>query len=126
MLGQRRIENGIREQVMGKGPVRRSGCESAMPKKPNLVRKVDELGRVIVPSEFRRALAIRPGDELEISVSGESVVLEKRLELCCFCSSEPPALAFRGKNLCHYCLSGLRGQLPEIEVCVPESETAGA
>ncbi|MBA2312321.1 MAG: AbrB/MazE/SpoVT family DNA-binding domain-containing protein, partial [Actinobacteria bacterium] len=47
-------------------------------KSTGVVRKIDELGRIVLPSELRRVFGIHEGDELEISVNGDQVILQKR------------------------------------------------
>jgi len=46
-------------------------------KATGIVRKMDELGRVVVPKEIRRTLGIEEGDSLEIFVNGNQVILQK-------------------------------------------------
>lgn len=46
-------------------------------KSTGIVRKVDELGRVVIPMELRRTLGIAERDPLEISVDGPQIVLQK-------------------------------------------------
>jgi AbrB family transcriptional regulator, transcriptional pleiotropic regulator of transition state genes len=71
-------------------------------------RKVDDLGRVVIPASIRRSLGIREGDAVEVSVEGERVVLAKPRESCVFCGREEQALkSFRGRLLCRECLGGL-------------------
>ena len=90
-------------------------------KSTGVVRKIDELGRVVLPSELRRVFGIREGDELEISVNGEQIILQKRQDLCLFCGAESPAVEFRGRRLCDDCTSELaqrrptEGRLPDTE-----------
>ena len=52
-----------------------------------MVRKIDELGRIVLPSELRKVLNMRHGDELAISVDGDLIILEKRRNVCLFCSA---------------------------------------
>ena len=92
-------------------------------KSTGVVRKVDELGRIVLPSELRRVFAIHEGDELEISVDGEKVILEKRQDVCCFCSADAPALDFRGRMVCDACATELGRQVTKTEVRLPDSET---
>ena len=61
-------------------------------KSTGVVRKIDELGRIVLPSEIRKVFGIHEGDELEISVNGEQVILEKRKDVCTFCSAENPGI----------------------------------
>lgn len=91
-------------------------------KSTGVVRKIDELGRVVLPSELRRVFGIREGDELEISVNGEQIILQKRQDLCLFCGAESPAIEFRGRRLCDDCASEL-GQRRPAEVRLPDTET---
>ena len=42
-----------------------------------IVRRIDELGRIVIPKEIRKNLRIKNGDNLEILVDGENIVLKK-------------------------------------------------
>jgi AbrB family transcriptional regulator, transcriptional pleiotropic regulator of transition state genes len=90
-------------------------------KSTGVVRKIDELGRVVLPSELRRVFGIREGDELEISVNGEQIILQKRQDLCLFCGAESPAIEFQGRRVCNDC-AGEIGQRSRV-VRLPETET---
>jgi transcriptional pleiotropic regulator of transition state genes len=91
-------------------------------KSTGVVRKIDELGRIVLPSELRRVFGIREGDELAISVDGEQIILEKRLDLCLFCGRENPQISYKGRSVCESC-AGELGQQGHIEVVLPETET---
>ena len=91
-------------------------------KSTGVVRKIDELGRIVLPSELRRVFGIREGDELEISVNGEQIILQKRQDLCLFCSAEQPAVEFKGRKVCENCAREISGQVP-TEVRLPDTET---
>lgn len=88
-------------------------------KSTGVVRKIDELGRIVLPSELRRVFGIREGDELAISVDGEKVILEKRLDVCVFCSAEKPSIDFHGRSVCEIC-AGELGKQGRIEVKLPD------
>ncbi|MEA2447110.1 MAG: AbrB family transcriptional regulator, transcriptional pleiotropic regulator of transition state [Actinomycetota bacterium] len=90
-------------------------------KSTGVVRKIDELGRIVLPSELRRVFGIREGDELEISVNGEQIILQKRQDLCLFCGAEQPAVEFKGRRVCDSCAQQLSQQAP-TEVRLPETE----
>lgn len=90
-------------------------------KSTGVVRKIDELGRIVLPSELRRVFGIREGDELEISVNGEQIILQKRLDLCLFCGAEQPAIEFKGRRVCDSCVAQLGQQAP-TEVRLPDTE----
>lgn len=68
-----------------------------------IIRKVDELGRVVLPVEMRRTLGIEERDPLEISLEGENIVLRKVQCVCIFCNSEKDLLEHNGKCVCSDC-----------------------
>lgn len=78
-------------------------------KSTGIVRKVDELGRIVLPIEMRRTLDIAEKDALEIYVDGSSVILRKYNPSCIFCDNTKNVTNFRGKNICPRCLKELQG-----------------
>jgi transcriptional pleiotropic regulator of transition state genes len=77
-------------------------------KSTGIVRKVDELGRIVLPIEMRRTLDIGEKDALEIYVEGSSVILKKYKPSCIFCDGTKDISVFKGKNVCPKCLKELR------------------
>lgn len=77
-------------------------------KSTGIVRKVDELGRVVLPIELRRNLNIAEKDALEIYVDGNSVVLKKYEPDCIFCGNAKDVINFKGKNICKDCLKEMK------------------
>ncbi len=75
-----------------------------------IVRKVDELGRIVLPIELRRTLDIAEKDPLEIYVDGSAIVLKKYRPTCIFCDSSKDIINFKGKNICPKCLKELKNQ----------------
>ena len=73
-------------------------------KSTGIVRKVDELGRIVLPIELRRTLGIEEKDALEIYVEGSTVILRKYQPSCVFCDDASDVVSFRGKNICRNCL----------------------
>ena len=73
-------------------------------KSTGIVRKVDERGRIVLPSELRKSLGIEVKDSLEIYTSGDSVILKKYLPACVFCGEANDIITFKGKNICKNCL----------------------
>lgn len=73
-------------------------------KSTGIVRKVDELGRVVIPIELRRTLGIDEKDALEIYVDNEKIVLKKYEPACIFCSSADDVQTFKGKLVCSDCV----------------------
>ncbi len=77
-------------------------------KSTGIVRKVDELGRIVLPIEMRRTLDIAEKDALEIYVEGSSVILKKYKPSCIFCDSTKDIVTYKGKNICPKCLKELQ------------------
>ncbi len=76
-------------------------------KSTGIVRKVDELGRIVLPIELRRTLNIDERDSLEIYVDGNSVILRKYQPSCVFCDDADDVISYKGKNICRKCLAEL-------------------
>lgn len=78
-------------------------------KSTGIVRKVDELGRIVLPIELRRTLDIAEKDALEIYVDGSTIVLKKYRPSCIFCdSSRDYLMVYKDKNICPKCLKELK------------------
>ena len=92
-------------------------------KSTGVVRKIDELGRIVLPSELRKVFGIREGDELDISVDGEKVILQKRQDLCLFCGATEPTVEHKGRKVCDSC-AGAIAQHVKREVRLPDVESA--
>jgi len=73
-------------------------------KSTGIVRKVDELGRVVIPIELRRTLSIGEKDALEIFVDGSHIILKKYEPACIFCGQAKDIKNFKGKNICPDCI----------------------
>jgi transcriptional pleiotropic regulator of transition state genes len=78
-------------------------------KATGIVRKVDELGRVVLPKELRRTLGIEEKDGLEIFVNDNQIILRKYEPACIFCGNANDVMTYKGKNVCKKCLSGMKG-----------------
>ena len=76
-------------------------------KSTGIVRKVDELGRIVLPIELRRTLDIAEKDSLEIYVDGPTIVLKKYQPACIFCDDARDVINFKGKNVCPNCIKEL-------------------
>jgi transcriptional pleiotropic regulator of transition state genes len=76
-------------------------------KATGIVRKVDELGRIVLPIELRRTLDIEERDQLEIFLDGEKIVLKKHESVCLFCGSSQGLTTYRGKQICGSCVRGI-------------------
>lgn len=78
-----------------------------MMKSTGIVRKVDELGRVVIPIELRRTLGIAEKDALEIYVDGERIILKKYEPACIFCGNADKVTHFKGKIVCSECFGDM-------------------
>ncbi|SNS45429.1 transcriptional pleiotropic regulator of transition state genes [Anaerovirgula multivorans] len=76
-------------------------------KSTGIVRKVDELGRIVLPIELRRTLNIAEKDALEIYVDGESILLKKYEPACIFCGNAKNVTVHKTKNICSECIDEL-------------------
>lgn len=80
-------------------------------KSTGIVRKVDELGRIVLPIELRHTLDIEPKDSLEIYVDGNTIVLRKYQPACIFCDDARNVVSFKGKNVCANCIRAMQKDL---------------
>ncbi len=76
-----------------------------------IVRKVDELGRIVLPIELRRTLGIEEKDRIEIFVDGESIILRKYQPGCIFCDNAKDIINYKGKNICPDCIRAMNEKL---------------
>ena len=76
-------------------------------KATGIIRKVDDLGRIVLPIELRRVLNVAVRDPIEIYMEGSSIVLKKHEPTCIFCGSDVAVTPFKGKNVCKDCLAEL-------------------
>ena len=77
-------------------------------KATGIVRKIDELGRVVLPIELRRTMNLNERDPVEIFLDGDSIILRKYEAACLFCGGTHGLASFRDKQICKACLDQLR------------------
>ena len=75
-----------------------------------IVRKIDHLGRIVLPIELRRVLDIDKDSSLEIYVENDSILLRKYQPACVFCGSSEEVASYKGRNICAACRKEI-GQL---------------
>ena len=78
-------------------------------KSTGIVRKVDELGRIVLPIELRRTLDILEKDSLEIYVDGSTIILKKYEPACIFCGNAKNVTHFKNKIICENCVKEIMG-----------------
>ena len=76
-------------------------------KSTGVVRRVDELGRIVIPIELRNKLKIAEKDPIEIYVDGSSIVLKKYEETCVFCGSNKNVVEYKEKLICTKCAQNI-------------------
>ena len=86
----------------------RKAAAASQAKATGIVRKVDELGRIVLPVELRRTLEINERDDVEIYVDGSSIILKKYRPTCVFCNGAKNIVKIKGKNICPRCLKSLK------------------
>lgn len=79
-------------------------------KSTGVVRKVDELGRIVLPAEIRKILDINPKDAVEFFMDGDRIVIQKYQPSCIFCNNSDDVIYFNGKLICKSCVNTLKDQ----------------
>jgi transcriptional pleiotropic regulator of transition state genes len=77
-------------------------------KSTGIIRRVDELGRIVIPIELRRVLDIEERDEMEIYMDNDKIVLKKYESNCVFCSSTQGLVSYHDKFICKDCMRNIR------------------
>ena len=82
-------------------------------KSTGIVRRVDELGRVVIPIEIRNKFGIAEKDPIEIYVEGSNIVLKKHEQSCIFCGNTKGLSEYKGKLVCDKCVEKLSENISE-------------
>ena len=77
-------------------------------KATGITRKIDELGRIVLPKELRKTLGIDPGTPIEIYTEDDMIVLKKFENRCVLCGSTEDVTDVKGKKVCKKCISELK------------------
>jgi len=78
-----------------------------MLKATGIVRKVDELGRLVIPIELRRTMGINIKDDMEIYLDAENIILEKYEPACLFCGNTENLKPSGKRIVCTDCINRL-------------------
>lgn len=78
-------------------------------KSTGMVRKVDDLGRLVIPSEIRREHLVESGTPMEIFIDGESIILKRYNPGCIFCGENRTLVRYREQLVCPECIKVLNG-----------------
>ena len=68
------------------------------------VKSIDNLNRILLPKQLRKVMSIKTGDQFEIFVDNDSIILKKYEPTCMFCSCTDNVIEFKGKGICRNCL----------------------
>ena len=79
-------------------------------KSTGIIRKVDDLGRIVLPIELRRTLDIAERDELEIYLEDDKVIMRKYEPSCVFCGATRGLVSYREKNVCSVCIRAMKAE----------------
>ena len=72
-----------------------------------IARRIDHLGRIVIPSEYRKVFGIETGDLLDMTIEGDAVLVRRLERSCVFCQSLDDLGMFKGKLVCHSCHTAL-------------------
>ncbi|MBE0475606.1 MAG: AbrB/MazE/SpoVT family DNA-binding domain-containing protein [Coriobacteriia bacterium] len=75
-----------------------------------IVRRVDDLGRIVIPMELRRTLGIHVKDPMAILVEGERIILEKHKDACVLCGTQEEIHEVKGRPMCEECIEAIRNR----------------
>ena len=80
-------------------------------KSTGVVRKLDDLGRIVIPIELRRTMDNGLRDTLEIFVEDDKIILKKYHPACVFCNDARDVVPYKDKLICQRCLDELKKDL---------------
>ncbi|EGC04783.1 MULTISPECIES: AbrB/MazE/SpoVT family DNA-binding domain-containing protein [Ruminococcus] len=78
-------------------------------KSTGIVRKVDELGRIVLPIELRRSYDLAVKDAIEIYTEDDMIILKKFQRSCVFCGKTENLVDYKGKSICADCATEIKG-----------------
>ncbi|MBQ6634108.1 MAG: AbrB/MazE/SpoVT family DNA-binding domain-containing protein [Ruminococcus sp.] len=79
-------------------------------KSTGIVRKVDGLGRIVLPIELRRTYELKIGDAVEIYTEDDKIILKKFQRTCIFCGSSEQVVEYKDRSICADCLNDIKGK----------------
>jgi transcriptional pleiotropic regulator of transition state genes len=78
-------------------------------KPAGIVRKLDQLGRIVLPKSLRKRYQMNEGDPIEVLIQGDHIILERYRPKCVFCSSTDQVIHFKDRYVCSSCVYELDG-----------------
>ena len=80
-------------------------------KSNGIVRRIDELGRIVIPMEIRNTLDLKSRDSIQISLDDDRIILTKHGDHCVFCGNQDKLRPCMGKQVCHKCAGEIKKKL---------------
>ena len=71
-------------------------------------RRVDELGRIVIPKHIRRSLGLETRTKVQFDVEGDRLIITKAYSTCVLCGSENDLTEVQGKHICANCINLLK------------------
>ncbi|MDZ7672750.1 MAG: AbrB/MazE/SpoVT family DNA-binding domain-containing protein [Halanaerobiales bacterium] len=82
-------------------------------KSTGIVRKIDDLGRMVIPIELRKTMNINKKDPMEIFVEEDKIILKKYEPACIFCGSADDTFEYKGRTICSVCMDKMNEEVDE-------------
>ena len=81
-------------------------------KSTGIVRRIDHVGRIVLPKELRRLFDLVDNeDSLEVFVEDDRIILKKYEPACVFCNNADDVVDYMGKKVCKICIEKLNSLL---------------
>ena len=77
-------------------------------KSTGMVKRIDELGRIVLPKNVRQPMGIDTGDSVEIFTDGDRIVLRKFEPACVFCGEAENVVFYQEKRICAACVERIK------------------
>lgn len=79
-------------------------------KEAGIIRRVDDLGRIVLPMEFRRTLGVKTKDPLSMRIEDDCIIISKPVLACVICGKvDAPMFEFKGRSICEDCFKQIHG-----------------
>ncbi len=79
-------------------------------KSTGIVRKIDDLGRMVIPIELRKVMTINKKDPMEIFVEEDKIILKKYEPACIFCGEADDVIEYKGRTICRECIINMKSE----------------
>lgn len=87
-------------------------------------RKLDALGRIVIPAGIRKTLTLLEGDQLDISLDEGRIILEPTISSCCLCGTRAQLKPIGTKSVCAGCRQAIMAQEADAFIGTPRPELA--